>query len=232
MSWARVQPTSGGLGASSNTGTSLSQSFPSAVAVGDLVVVTVVAWCNYAGGDTIAVSDGHNSYNSTTPKLYNYNSTKYYISQIFWSVVTTGGTLNITVSTTGSTAANTNISFGIAEYSFLSGAIVTAESSNASSGTASLVTSGNLAFTPGDLLVAVMSNSFNQTVTAGANFTLGYVQHNASGLPSGDEYWLSATGSPLAATFTVTSSNSWACSAVAFLAQPAFAPWIFCSDDC
>ena len=85
------------------------------------------------------------------------------------------------------------------------------------------MSSGSLTFTAGHLLIAIVDNGNNKTVTQGTNFTFDY--NTTAGAGAGEaastEYWLSGSGSPAPATFTFGAASSWVCSAAAFKATAA-----------
>jgi hypothetical protein len=219
MAWTHIN--GGGNYAAANV-SSLAYATAWTVTAGNLVVLSVDSWISALGAVTFSVSDTHNTYTAVTLNSTDYGVTSggnsgYSSVQFFWSVVTTGGTLTVTVTP----SASSQVTFAVDEYSFTPGATVTVESHNAAAtatGTGQ-PSSGNLTFTSGDLFVAAVDNPNAETVAHGTNFTLGYsTTAGGTGAPFSAEYWTNASGSPLAGTFTFGTADQYNCAAAAFKA--------------
>lgn len=159
--WNHVQGTS----AASNAAT-----FGSSVAIGDLVVVTVAS----TSAPTTVTDSASNTY--TLAKQNTFTDT----SSIYYSVVTTGGTLTVTANGTPLLP-----SISIDEYSFNAGTI-TVPNTNSGSGTSASPSCGSVAFTATRaLVVGAIANSAADTLTAGGSFVLRESQAYSVGVNSG-----------------------------------------------
>jgi hypothetical protein len=198
----------------------LAVTFGSSVSVGNLIVVCVNSWATSTSSRTYTCSDGSNTYSSTTLSDSVIGSGHHTDVQIFYSVATTGGALTVTITPSAACYAT----MGIEEYSNPGSTITLEAQAQAAGGgsSATSISSGNMTFTSGDLLIAVTDNGDVTTVTAGTNSALGYSTSagGGTGEPMSTEYWLNGSGSPLAGTFTFSPAGRWNCSAAAFLATP------------
>ena len=187
------------------------------VTVGHLVIVSCNSWASAGAITGFTISDTHNTYTSTSAFSGTTGQDVKSTVQQFWSVVTTGGSLTVTV-TPNATAYTT---FAIAELSFTSGATITAESTSGSNGSSATASSGNLTFTSGDLIYGIADNGNQLTASNSGNFTIDQ-NINAGGDTESAAtcYWLNSSGSPAAAAIAWGSSQQWNMMATAFKATP------------
>lgn len=167
------------------------------VTVGDLLIVGVSA-----AATVTSLSDGHNTYTS----LGNASPSAHVT--LFYSVVTTGGSLTITAG-----ASASNWAMGVAEFSPGGGTIATTGSNPTATGTSTAPATGNITIsTPalvvgGFIAIAASSWSTSGNFTYDSNSGSNYAGGISYGYGMG--YWLAANASPQDPALTLSSSVGW-----------------------
>jgi hypothetical protein len=205
--WSRIQ---GSGNDSTGTVSSITATFPSAVAAGDLLVVGLGQF-NATPTTTVTDSLG----NTYTRAVRASGFAQAEILDIWYSIATVGGTGNV-VTASFSTPVFANIS--IDEYNSGGGTILI-DSTNFGQSLTSSTISIALNITGNDLLfgVATSSNTNGATFTAGSGFTLRHSQAFVSGttVGYGNEDQLNVTNT-VPVVFNSSTSTNIQCAAVAF----------------
>ena len=223
MSWTKAQATVGATTSAGNAA-SLPVTLGSSVTAGNLIVVYVTN--TYVGSTPSSFTMTDNKTGNIYSLAATCNQVPYsgYIttSAIYYSVVTAGGSSFTVTATPAQTSA---IGLAIEEWSFTTGATITAESTNNSSSlSGTSLTSGNLTLTGSDLIAAIASilnpsgTGAAITFTAGSGFSLGYSNYWLSTYAIATESQPNIATSPLAATLTQSRTNPWLVLGVAFKA--------------
>ncbi len=216
MSWSFVQKASNGTGTGTVSSCAVSLS---GVAVGDLLFVTFSSYD--PSSYTYSISDGHNTY--TPGPTRNSGGGFAIYSASFWTVVTTGGSLTITVSSTTATGFNV----GVLEFATAPGAAISLVTNNSNNSATGNPSSGALTFgsAAGNLLgIGYAADQSPATTTvAGQICGISATQGNCiywftSGAYTNiDEYLLNLTSaaSPGVAGFT-GETTLWCCNGIIF----------------
>lgn len=201
MSWSLVQSANAAPAGPVN---SMTVSFASAVTAGNLVVVKIGSF--YAA--TGVTDSGGNAYAQgiavSSP-----------CAAIWYSRVTTGGVLTVTVST-----SNTSGFYPTAEIQeWAGGGAVTADGTASATGNSTAPDPGPITTTgASDLVVSVTAISASYgTITPAAGFTLTFVNAYVSGSEgAANEYAANVAPGTYTASFSMTTGTSWAAAAMAF----------------
>lgn len=205
MSWSLVQSAS-----ANPTGpvTSMTVAFTSSVTVGNLVVVKVASF--YAA--TSVTDSGSNTW---TQGVGNSGSN----ASIWYSHVTTGGVLTITVAS--SNAGGFYPAVEIQEWA--GGSSSTVDGSALATGSSATPSPGSITTTgASDLVVSVAALSASYgTVSPAAGFTLTYTNAYVSGSEgAANEYAANVAAGTYTPAFTITTPVSWTAAALAFAMPP------------
>jgi hypothetical protein len=213
MSWRHVS-SSGAQVASSGQST-LSATFPGAIAAGDLIVVSVTYW--YSGAAP-TVQDSVNStgytYIGQTPAN---NSGQ--IGTWYYVAASGGSNFEVTVTSNGTQY----LAMTIDAYSFTPGDVVSIDSDGYATGSSATPTlSSALSITASDLVYATCTlDAPSGTISAGSGFALRYSAGNINGQSYGiaAENYLNES-SNITPSFGLATGGGWGINAVAFKAVP------------
>jgi hypothetical protein len=189
----------------------LPATFPAAVSAGDLIVVSVSSWPNAPTG--VADTQGNVYTLATAPRRTNAPGGGSY-SAIYYARAA-GGANTVTFQTSGS---NGRMSMAIAEFSGVN-TTVAADGAISAAGKNQTPSSGNL--TPsvaGDLLIGAGTHDATTVTTAGSGFTMVAIatENKTTYQPLAMEYRILVGTAPVAATFSLGTSTTWAQTAVLF----------------
>ena len=209
MSWIHVS--NSGAQATSGSQTSLSATFPGAIAAGDLIVVSVAFYGPYAPTVQDTTHTTLYTYRGPTPGATQQIGTWYYIA--------IKGASSFEVTVTGNGAAY--LAMTIDAYSLTSGDVIGIDSSGYASGTSATPTlSPALPVTTTDLVyVACLINGTSGTVSAGTGFAIRYSEPIIGGHSYGiavEDY--ANESSDITPSFSFADSTNWGLNAIAFKA--------------
>ena len=209
MSWIHVS--NSGAHATSGSQTSLSATFPGAIAAGDLIVVSVAFYGPYAPTVQDTTNTTLYTYRGPTPGATQQIGTWYYIA--------IKGASSFEVTVTGNGAAY--LAMTIDAYSLTSGDVIGIDSSGYASGTSATPTlSPALPVTTTDLVyVACLINGTSGTVSAGTGFAIRYSEPIIGGQSYGiavEDY--ANESSDITPSFSFADSTNWGLNAIAFKA--------------
>ncbi len=158
---------------SGGSATSISCTFGSSVTGGNLIVVSIGSYNRSPNGSVLwTVEDNKNSTDYTVGPSANLSQYPAEVA-IFWYVATLGGSgFDVTATTTGD---GQYAAMTIDEFSFTSGATISADGTQTNSGTSGsgTFTASSITPTGTDLIVAAFSgDGASGTCTAGSGFTM------------------------------------------------------------
>jgi large repetitive protein len=204
MTWAHVQNKL--VIATGGAATTATVAMTSSSTANNLMTVTVTPNAN-------AVTSVTDSAGNTYTLAYSETATGSVASTVYYSQLTTGGTLTITVHFAGATV------FGVSadEWSATTGTI-SIVAHNLAAAASTSPSSGNVTWTNNILLLGTMAWTGTPSFTVGTGFTSAANQTPVAGESNGlaVEYILNTTSSPTAATGTLSASASWAAIGIAF----------------
>lgn len=205
--WAYVQNKIGNGGGGGPS--SVTQTFNSSVAVGDLVIV---ATSNYNNLTISSVSDtGGSSSNTWIPVASASNTAAY--TFLYYSIIAYGGTLSVTVQYSGSGYP----ALDIIEYSATPGTITVASSNTGTGAAFTTPAAGNVTFTANKALIVGVQSASTTPPGAGTGFTIrGSIASSGNNLGTSAEDDLNATSSPVNVVWGATLGQTWSAVGAAF----------------
>ncbi|MGC4050554.1 MAG: DUF4082 domain-containing protein [Paludibaculum sp.] len=198
---ALVQRTSGSVVTTSQIALAL----PSAVAAGNLIVVGVSCWPSAPA--TVAITDtlGNTYALAGTTRKTSFGA----YTGIYYAVSARAGANTVTFKTA---TGGSELSMIVAEFSGAN-AVSPLDGSAGATGSSATPSSGNMTPTAaGDLVIGVGTHDSTDVTSAGTGFTLVAVTNENSSTyqPLAMDYKIQATATAVAATFSLSKSDSWA----------------------
>lgn len=178
---------------------------PSAVAAGDLIVVGVSSWPSAPAATAITDTLGNTYALAGTTRKTSYGA----YTGIYYTVNTRAGSNTVTFRTA---SGGSELSMVVAEFSGAN-AVSPLDAATGATGSSATPSSGNMTPTAaGDLVIGVGTHDGTDVTSAGSGFTLVAVTNENSNTyqPLAMDYKIQATTAAVAATFSLSKSDSWA----------------------